>query len=96
MPKVAAALRAGAQGGAAGAEGGADAGEEGAAAAAKLEALASACGGGEAATQLLQTALLPQPAATLREGGVIAAGYSPQLDKLRELQNGARDQSWKA
>lgn len=36
---------------------------------------------------LLQRALLSEPAALLREGGVIADGYDSELDELRALQN---------
>ncbi|MBS0404053.1 MAG: DNA mismatch repair protein MutS, partial [Proteobacteria bacterium] len=39
----------------------------------------------EAATQLLQTALLDEPAALLREGGVIAPGLDAELDELRAI-----------
>ena len=35
---------------------------------------------------LLTRALLPEPAALLREGGVIADGFDPDLDELRALQ----------
>ncbi len=38
---------------------------------------------------LLRRAIAPEPAAMLREGGVIADGYSPQLDELRGLQSNA-------
>jgi len=38
---------------------------------------------------LLRRAIAPEPAAQLRDGGVIAAGYHPPLDELRELQSGA-------
>ncbi|TAN11552.1 MAG: DNA mismatch repair protein MutS [Burkholderiaceae bacterium] len=34
---------------------------------------------------LLQAALLEEPAALIREGGVIAAGFDPELDELRTL-----------
>ncbi len=36
---------------------------------------------------LLVRALLPEPAAIVREGGVIAEGYSAELDELRALQS---------
>jgi DNA mismatch repair protein MutS len=36
------------------------------------------------------TSLTLEPAATTRDGGVIADGYSSELDELRRLQNGAR------
>src|SRR5262249_17962157 len=35
---------------------------------------------------LLARAILPEPAAIVREGGVIADGYSRELDELRALQ----------
>ncbi|MBN4841982.1 DNA mismatch repair protein MutS, partial [Citrobacter braakii] len=38
---------------------------------------------------LLQRALQPEPAALLRDGGVIADGYDPELDELRAIQQGA-------
>ncbi|MDO8276000.1 MAG: DNA mismatch repair protein MutS [Serpentinimonas sp.] len=37
--------------------------------------------------ELLQRALLPEPAALLREGGVINHGHDAELDQLRSLQN---------
>jgi len=40
---------------------------------------------------LLQRAVLTEPAAVLREGGVIAAGYDAELDELRRLQSNAGD-----
>ncbi len=36
--------------------------------------------------ELLQRAIAPDPATQLRDGGVIAEGYSPELDELRALQ----------
>ncbi len=42
-----------------------------------------------AALELLQRAVAPEPAAQLRDGGVIAEGYSTELDELRRLQSGA-------
>jgi len=38
---------------------------------------------------LLRRAVAPEPAAQLRDGGVIAEGYSSELDELRTLQSGA-------
>jgi DNA mismatch repair protein MutS len=35
----------------------------------------------------LTRAILPEPAAVLREGGVIAIGYDAELDELRAIQN---------
>jgi DNA mismatch repair protein MutS len=43
----------------------------------------------QACLDLLRRAIAPEPAALLRDGGVIAAGYYPILDELRELQAGA-------
>ena len=41
----------------------------------------------DAALDLLQRAIRPEPAALLREGGVMADGYDATLDELRALQN---------
>jgi len=41
----------------------------------------------QAALDLLQRAIRPEPAALLREGGVMADGYDAALDELRALQN---------
>lgn len=38
---------------------------------------------------LLENALLPEPAALVREGGVIAPGFNAQLDELRTLSESA-------
>ncbi|TSE26386.1 DNA mismatch repair protein MutS [Tepidimonas sediminis] len=38
---------------------------------------------------LLARALLPQPAAQIRDGGVIAPGFDAELDELRAIQGGA-------
>jgi DNA mismatch repair protein MutS len=43
----------------------------------------------EACLDLLRRAVAPEPSAQLRDGGVIAEGYSAQLDELRGLQSGA-------
>lgn len=50
-------------------------------------ALGSALTVDDALTALLQAAILPEPSVVLREGGVIAAGYSAELDELRALQS---------
>jgi DNA mismatch repair protein MutS len=55
----------------------------------RLAALAAALRAPPEAAGLLVRALLPEPAAVLREGGVIAAGYSADLDELRTLQTGS-------
>ncbi|MGE5823838.1 MAG: DNA mismatch repair protein MutS, partial [Bacteroidota bacterium] len=41
------------------------------------------------ALSLLQSALLAEPAALVRDGGVIAEGYDAELDELRRLQSNA-------
>jgi len=38
---------------------------------------------------LLRASIAPEPAALVRDGGVIAEGYSAELDELRGLQSGA-------
>jgi len=43
----------------------------------------------EACLELLRKAVAPEPSAMLRDGGVIADGYSADLDELRGLQTGA-------
>jgi len=45
----------------------------------------------EETLNLLVTAIAPEPAALLRDGGVIADGYSAELDELRGLQTNAGD-----
>ena len=55
-----------------------------------LKRLATACQADGQVEGLLAAALLEEPATTLRNGGVIADGYSKDLDELRGLQNGAR------
>ena len=41
--------------------------------------------------ELLGRAVVESPPATIREGGVIAAGYNAELDELRNLTEGAAD-----
>ena len=41
----------------------------------------------DAAAELLARAILPEPAALLREGGVIATGYDTELDELRGIND---------
>ncbi|HSG76208.1 MAG TPA: DNA mismatch repair protein MutS [Burkholderiales bacterium] len=43
----------------------------------------------QACLDLLCRAVAPEPAAQVRDGGVIAEGYSAELDELRRLQSGA-------
>ena len=45
-------------------------------------------------SQFLASAILPDPAQHLREGGVIAPGFDAELDRLKEL--GATSQQWLA
>jgi DNA mismatch repair protein MutS len=40
-----------------------------------------------AALELLQRAILPEPASLLRDGGVIASGFDAELDELRALND---------
>jgi DNA mismatch repair protein MutS len=35
--------------------------------------------------RLLEKAIVPEPPATVREGGIVAPGYDPELDALRDL-----------
>ncbi|TSE33294.1 DNA mismatch repair protein MutS [Tepidimonas taiwanensis] len=42
-----------------------------------------------AVAELLSRALLPEPAALIRDGGVIAPGYDAELDELRAIQANA-------
>ncbi len=56
-----------------------------------LTQLAQQCQNDGAVIKLLAAALISEPAATLREGGVIADGFNAELDELRALQNGASD-----
>ena len=41
----------------------------------------------ESALDLLQRAILPEPSALIREGGVIARGFDSELDELRDLND---------
>ncbi len=43
----------------------------------------------EDCTALLSRAIAPEPSARVMDGGVIADGYSPELDELRKLQSNA-------
>src|SRR5690606_7457161 len=44
-----------------------------------------------AIADLLQRAIIENPPVVLREGGVIAPGYDPELDELRNLESNAGD-----
>ena len=54
-----------------------------------LQALRKDLATPEACLDLLRRAVAPEPSAQIRDGGVIADGYSAQLDELRGLQSGA-------
>ena len=54
-----------------------------------LQALRKDLATPEACLDLLRRAVAPEPSAQIRDGGVIAEGYSAQLDELRGLQSGA-------
>ena len=45
----------------------------------------------EGCAALLQAALLPEPSALVRDGGVMADGFDPDLDELRAIQTGCDD-----
>ncbi|MGA0114732.1 MAG: DNA mismatch repair protein MutS [Burkholderiales bacterium] len=57
------------------------------AAAGHLGELAAALAPQDALTALLAAAIRPEPAAVIREGGVIADGYDAELDELRGIQD---------
>ncbi len=57
----------------------------------RLACLRSVLASEEAVVAELERALQPEPAATLRDGGVIADGYDPELDELRGIQNNCGD-----
>ena len=54
-----------------------------------LAALSSRLAVPHTALELLARAIAPEPAALVREGGVIAAGYDAELDELRALRSNA-------
>ena len=54
-----------------------------------LQALRKDLASPEACIDLLRRAVAPEPSAQLRDGGVIAKGFSSELDELRDLQSGA-------
>jgi DNA mismatch repair protein MutS len=54
-----------------------------------LDALAADLATPQECLDLLRRAIAPEPAALVREGGVIAEGYSAELDELRALQSNA-------
>src|SRR5690606_32219652 len=55
----------------------------------RLQALAAGLGEHDAQADLLLRALMPQPPALLREGGVIGEGFDAELDELRRLSQHA-------
>ncbi len=61
------------------------------AAAPRLAALGAGLALDPALPALLERALLAEPAAALRDGGVINDGYDAELDELRALQNNAAE-----
>jgi DNA mismatch repair protein MutS len=55
----------------------------------RLESLHAACVDFDTPTSLLERAIVAEPPATLRDGGVIADGYDTELDALRRLSENA-------
>jgi len=53
----------------------------------RLQALAADLQPLESVAMLLTRAIRPEPAAVVREGGVIAEGFDAELDELRAIQN---------
>jgi DNA mismatch repair protein MutS len=53
----------------------------------RLQNLSTDLGPLQELTELLARAILPEPAAVIREGGVINDGFDAELDELRGLQN---------
>jgi DNA mismatch repair protein MutS len=53
----------------------------------RLAGLARALDPQDAPARLLAAAIMPEPAAVLREGGVIAQGYDAELDELRAMRS---------
>ncbi|HZV97827.1 MAG TPA: DNA mismatch repair protein MutS [Methylophilaceae bacterium] len=56
-----------------------------------LQALVNDLAAPQAAVDLLKSAIQPEPAVVLREGGVIADGYDAELDELRGIQTNHGD-----
>ncbi len=54
-----------------------------------LAALATACGEHPQTHALLESAIVQEPPALARDGGVIAPGYDAELDELRDLSRNA-------
>jgi len=57
----------------------------------RLSELRAALAAPPEAVALLARAILPEPAALVREGGVIADGFDADLDELRALQNNSSE-----
>ena len=51
----------------------------------RLETLAQTCGEHDTQLELLERAIMVEPPVTLKDGGVIAAGFDAQLDELRAI-----------
>ena len=51
----------------------------------RLDALVQGCGEHDAQLGLLDSAIVTEPPVTLKDGGVIAAGYDSRLDQLRTI-----------
>jgi DNA mismatch repair protein MutS len=56
---------------------------------ARLTALAEACGEHAEEHALLMRAIIEHPPALIRDGGVLAPGYDPELDELRDISENA-------
>ncbi len=56
-----------------------------------IQALADALKADAQLVSILQRSLKPEPSSVLREGGVIADGFDPDLDELRGIQNNCGD-----
>ena len=54
-----------------------------------LQELAATCGEHPQVHQLLLRAIVENPPVVIRDGGVIATGYDPELDELRSLSERA-------
>src|SRR5690606_36937790 len=55
----------------------------------RLARLAEQCGEHEAERALLSRAIVESPPVLIRDGGVIAEGYDPELDELRSISENA-------
>ena len=56
----------------------------------QVEWVASRIYQNEDAVRLIEAAIVDDPPASMADGGVIKAGFSPELDKLRGSSRGAR------